>query len=174
MNAGDERLLRGWYDLKYLFGDKWAPAIVVTLSGGPMRRKELFATISSYSIGKEWSDKHVLHDSILARTLKKMTEEGLVTRTSDTTSFPHRVYYTLNPEVSAYLEFAKVLLPWVDAHPELIAQARAYARRNGDGNGIDALTEAADLAELDTSDEADDVDEDPDPEDCLPVRDESA
>jgi hypothetical protein len=46
-----------------------------------MRRKEILSTISSYSIGEEWSDKHaVLHDSILARTLKKITEEGLLTR----------------------------------------------------------------------------------------------
>ena len=78
MTVGDERFLRGLYDLKYLFGDKWAPAILVTLSGGPMRPVEILSTINSYSIGEEWSDKHdFLHDSMLARTWKKMTEEGL-------------------------------------------------------------------------------------------------
>ncbi|SDJ01724.1 DNA-binding transcriptional regulator, HxlR family [Actinokineospora alba] len=159
VNAGDERLLRAWCDLKYLFGDKWAPVILVTLQGGPMRRKEILSTISSYSIGKEWSDKHVLHDSILARTLKTMTEEGLVTCTSDTMTFPHLVYYTLNPALSEYLEIAKALLPWVDAHPELIAHAQAYARRNGDGNaddgnggGIGVIIDVAERAALDISD----------------------
>lgn len=75
---GAEKFLRRSYDLKYLVGDKWTLAILVTLSDGPMRRVEIHSTINSYSIGEEWSDKHtVLHDSILARTLKKMTEEGL-------------------------------------------------------------------------------------------------
>jgi DNA-binding HxlR family transcriptional regulator len=46
MKVHDERFLRGLYDLKYLFGDKWAPAILVTLSDGPMRRKETLSTIS--------------------------------------------------------------------------------------------------------------------------------
>jgi DNA-binding HxlR family transcriptional regulator len=94
-----------------------APAILVTLQDGPMRRKEILSTVNSCSIGKEWSDKHVLHGSILARTLKKMTEKGLVTRASDTMTFPQRVYYTLNPDGSEYLEIAKALDPWVDAHP---------------------------------------------------------
>jgi hypothetical protein len=35
-------------------------------------------TIRSYSIGQEWSGKPaVLHDSILARALKKMTDAGI-------------------------------------------------------------------------------------------------
>jgi DNA-binding HxlR family transcriptional regulator len=88
------------YDLKYLFGEESAPAIVVALARGPMRRKEILSTISSYSIGEEWSDRHaVLHDGILARTLKKMTEEGILSRRRDTETFPARVYYSLNPEV---------------------------------------------------------------------------
>lgn len=111
MNAGGERLLRGWYDLKYLFGDKWAPAILVTLSDASMCRQKILSTITSYSIGKEWPDKHVLHDNILARTPEEDDEEGLVTRTSDTTTFPHWVHYTLNPDVFEYLESAKALLP---------------------------------------------------------------
>jgi DNA-binding HxlR family transcriptional regulator len=58
MTVGVERFLRRLYDLKYLVGDKWALAILVTLSDGPMRRVEIISTINSYSIGKEWSDKH--------------------------------------------------------------------------------------------------------------------
>jgi DNA-binding HxlR family transcriptional regulator len=60
-----------------------ALAILVTLSDGPMRRVEILSTINSYSIGEKWSNKHaILHDSMLARTLKKMTEEGLLTHTA--------------------------------------------------------------------------------------------
>lgn len=42
MDAGDERFLRGGYDLKYLFGDKWAPTILVMLSNGPCVDKRFF------------------------------------------------------------------------------------------------------------------------------------
>ena len=91
MNEGAERFLRRLYDLKYLVADKWALAILVTLSDGAMRRVEILSTINSYSIGEEWSDKHaVLHDSMLARTLKKMTEEGLLTRERRTETFPRK------------------------------------------------------------------------------------
>jgi DNA-binding HxlR family transcriptional regulator len=154
MKVGDERFLRGLYDLRYLFGDKWAPAILVTLSDGPMRRKEILSTISSYSIGEEWSDKHtVLHDSILARTLKKMTEEGLLTRTRYTETFPVKVTYSLKPEVLEILTLAESLVGWADGHPELIAQAQAYSRRNGDEIGT--LTGIAELDELHITDEED-------------------
>lgn len=101
-----------------------------------------------------------------------------MTRTSDTTTFPRWVHYTLNPAVSKYLESAKALLPWVDAHPELIAHAQAYARRNGDGNnddgngaGVGALTDVAERAALDTSDK---VGGDSDPAEDRRVRDEFA
>jgi DNA-binding HxlR family transcriptional regulator len=155
MKAGDERFLRGLYDLKYLFGDKWAPATLVTLSGGPMRRKEILSTISSYSIGEGWSDKHaVLHDSILARTLKKMTEEGLLARIRCTKTFPVTVTYELKPEVLEFLPLTETLVAWADEHQELIAQAQAYSRRNGDEIGT--RTGIAELDELGLTDDEDD------------------
>ena len=152
MKQKDERFLRGLYDLKYLFGDKWVPAILVALADGPMRRKEILSTISSYSIGKEWSDKHaVLHDSILARTLKKMTEEGLLVRTRNTQGFPATVTYSLNPEVLTFLTLVETLVGWVDDHPELIAQAQAYSRRNSDDP--DTVTGIDELDDLDIADD---------------------
>jgi DNA-binding HxlR family transcriptional regulator len=156
MKVGDERFRRGLYDLKYLFGDKWVPAILVTLSDGPMRRKEILSTIRSYSIGEEWSDKHtVLHDSILARTLKKMTEEGILTRRRDVENFPPRVYYSLKEEVVEFLELAMPLIAWTEAHPDLITRAQAYSRRHADGAGH--------VDDLDLSDEDDE------PEDSRPL-----
>ncbi|KAA2253303.1 helix-turn-helix transcriptional regulator [Solihabitans fulvus] len=159
MTARDENLLRGLDDLKYLFGDKWVPAILVVLSNGPMRRKDILSTINSYSIGKEWSDKRaVLHDSYLARTVKKLTEAGLVTRTRDTEAFPPRVYYSVKAEVVESLELTKPLLAWIEAHPELIAQARAYSRQRGRDMGT--LTGIDELGDGDIEDEDDDEDED--------------
>jgi hypothetical protein len=64
----DDRVLRGLYDLKNLVEDKWAPAILVALRDDPLRRVEILSTVNSYSIDKNWTDKHaVLHNSIHAR-----------------------------------------------------------------------------------------------------------
>jgi DNA-binding HxlR family transcriptional regulator len=132
MRVGVDRFLRRLYDLKYLVGDKWTLAILVTLSDGPMRRVEIFSTINSYSIGEEWSDKHaILHDSILARTLKKMTEEGLLTRTRDETAFPVKVFYSLTQEAIGFLQLVEPAIAWADEHADLIARAQALSRQRG-------------------------------------------
>ena len=155
MKVADERLLRRLYDLKYLVGDKWALAILVTLSDGPMRRVEILSTINSYSIGEEWSDKHaVLHDSMLARTLKKMTEEGLLTRTRRTETFPAQGFYSLKPEAVEFLQLAEPGIAWADEHTELIAQAQAYSRRRG--RNVGTLTGVAELDDDDIDDDIDD------------------
>lgn len=145
----DEQFLRDLYSLKYLFGDKWAPAINVTLSHGPLRRAEILSTITSYSLGEEWSGRPVvLHDSILTRTLRKMTEEGLLVRTSDTSTFPPKVFYSLAPEITEFVELVEPLVDWVRRNPRLVAQAQAYSRHHGDehddGDGDEASFGIAD------------------------------
>lgn len=46
-----------------------------------MRRVEILSMIRSYSVGQGWSGRSVvLHDSISARVLKKMTAAGLLIR----------------------------------------------------------------------------------------------
>jgi len=141
-----ERFLRRLYDLKYLFGDKWALAILVALADGPMRRVEILSTINSYSIGEEWSDKHaVLHDSMLARTLKKMTEEGLLVRNRHAEIFPPEVFYSLTEGAADFVRLVEPAILWADEHAELIAQAQAYSRRRGRDvgtlTGIDELND---------------------------------
>jgi DNA-binding HxlR family transcriptional regulator len=135
----DEEFLRDLYSLKYLFSDKWAPAINVTLSHGPMRRAEVLSTITSYSLGEEWSNgPGFLHDSILTRTLRKMTEEGLLIRTRDTSTFPPKVFYSLTPEVAEFIELVEPLADWVRRNPRLVAQAQAYSRHDGDDDDDEA------------------------------------
>ncbi|GAA0609693.1 hypothetical protein GCM10010174_28780 [Kutzneria viridogrisea] len=98
-----------------------------------MRRKEILSTLSSFSIGKEWLDKHTaLHDSYLARVLKKLTEAVLLARTRHTEPLPPRVYYSLKPEGVEFLELSRTMLTWIDAHPDVTVRAQEYARRNGD------------------------------------------
>ena len=148
MTRGDEHFLRDLYNLKYLFGDKWAPAIIVALAGGKMRRVELRSTVKSYSIGAEWSRSGkpaVLHDTMLSRTLKNMTEKGLLVRTRRTDTFPKRVYYSLAPAVVEYLQAIEPAVDWARRNPDLIAQAQAYHRQHGDD--VDSLTDLGDLDE---------------------------
>jgi DNA-binding HxlR family transcriptional regulator len=133
--VGDEQLvLRELYNLKYLFGDKWAPAIVVALAPGRMRRVEILSTVNSYSLYEDWSDKRVvLHDSILTRTLKKMTNEGLLVRTESVESFPREVYYSLTPVVAELLAVIEPAVQWARRNRELIAAAQAYTRQHTSG-----------------------------------------
>ncbi|MGB6163284.1 MAG: winged helix-turn-helix transcriptional regulator [Pseudonocardiaceae bacterium] len=133
MIVDDEEFLRDLYDLLHLFDDKWVSPIVVTLTDGPMRRVEILSTIRSYSVGQEWSGKSiVLHDSILARVLKKMTAEGLLIRDEKPKGFPPKVYYSLTPEVVESLTALAPLVAWSRAHREIIEQAQAYSRHHGE------------------------------------------
>jgi len=147
MTVGNEEFLRDLYNVKYLFGDKWAPAIIVALANGKMRRATILSTINSYSIGEEWSNKHtVLHDSILARTLKKMTGEGLLVRTRSVDIFPPRVYYSLAPEIAEFLRVVGPLVRWARRYPGLIAHAQAYSRHHG--GDVDDMPAIAELVEV--------------------------
>lgn len=142
MIVGNEEFLRGLYNVRYLFGDKWAPAIIVALANGRMRRVAILSTVNSYSIG---SDKHaVLHDSILARTLKKMTREGFLVRTRRADIFPPRVYYSLKPEIAEFLRVVEPVVEWAQRHPDLITQAQAYS-----GYCDDDAENVTGIAELD-------------------------
>lgn len=144
MTERDDRVLRGLYDLKNLFGDKWVPAILVALRDGPLRRVEILSTVNSYSIDENWTDKHaVLHDSILARTLKKMRKQGLIVRESCDKSFPPEVAYSLTPAVAEVLTLAEPLIEWTRAHPELLSQAQAHSRQSGAETSI--LEDVVDL-----------------------------
>lgn len=140
--AVDRELLRQFYDLKLLFNDKWAPAILVTLAEGKMRRVDIFSTIKSFSYGVEWSDKQKpLQDSTLARTLKRMTEEGLLVRAeSDPPTFPAEVYYSLTPPMEEFLAAVGAVQEWSRRHADLIARAQAHRRHSGhdDDNSSDA------------------------------------
>jgi DNA-binding HxlR family transcriptional regulator len=118
--VGDEEFMRDLYDLLHLFGDKWVSPIVVTLAEGPMRRVEILSTIRSYSVGQGWSGRSVvLHDSILARALKKMTAAGLLIRDEKPGGFPPKVYYSLTPQVVESLTALAPLVRWARAHREI-------------------------------------------------------
>jgi hypothetical protein len=70
-----------------------------------------------------------------------MTEEGLLIRTRDESTFPPKVFYSLTPEIAEFIELVEPLADWVRRNPGLVAQAQAYSRHHGeehdDGDGED-------------------------------------
>ncbi|WP_245900439.1 winged helix-turn-helix transcriptional regulator [Prauserella shujinwangii] len=132
----DQELLHHFYDLRQLLIDKWAPAIIVTLAHGKMRRADILTTINSFTYGEEWTvQPKQLQDSILSRTLKRMTEEGLLVRTQeDLRSFPAEVYYSLSPEMEEFLTVVEPAAAWARRHADLLARAKAHRRQTEHGD----------------------------------------
>lgn len=129
MELDDRFFLRDVQDVKHIFGDKWTVAVMVALSGGPMRRREIRATVDSYSIDEHWPGKAaVLHDSILSRTLRKMVTEGLLTRDELPDSFPRHVQYALRPAAEDFLVRLRKMVGWSEENAELVAGARELHR----------------------------------------------
>ncbi|WP_418155368.1 winged helix-turn-helix transcriptional regulator [Actinoalloteichus caeruleus] len=113
-----------------MFGDKWAPAILFVLSNGPLRRVDIASEVRACSVGAEWSrTPPVLHDSILARTLKRMTAAGLVSRTGSTDTFPPQAIYTATPEVVDLLKLLEPAVAWTRKNASLVERARGSHRR---------------------------------------------
>jgi DNA-binding HxlR family transcriptional regulator len=65
-----------------------------------------------------------LHDSILARSLKRLTADGLVRREEQSTGFPPAVSYSLSDAGRDFLHVAASLADWSDRHPDIVAQAQ--------------------------------------------------
>lgn len=119
-------------DLKNLFADKWTLAIMAALSQGPLRRTEIFSTVNSYTVVEGWTGKPgVLHDSILARALKKMTGEGLLVHDYDDSTFPPKAHYALTAEAVEFFALFRGLASWATRRADLMARARAYNSAHG-------------------------------------------
>lgn len=136
MNEDVEVFLRGAIDIKHLFGDKWTAAIFAALSNGPMRRTEILSTVNSYAVHDGWSSRpDVLHDSILARALKKPTGEGLLVHDYNGSVFPPAAHYALTPEAEEFLALVRGVALWASRHADLVVRAQAYNRGHGAGGG---------------------------------------
>jgi DNA-binding HxlR family transcriptional regulator len=130
---GEERFLQGWYATRVLLSAEWTPSILVALLGGPLHYKDLLSAVRSLRAAERWSDRHqVLHESILSRSLRALTADGLIVRVQDPGVFPPSVQYRLMP---AAREIVQILVPaaeWSKRHPEIVE--RAQQRRVGGGS----------------------------------------
>ena len=93
-------------------GDRWSMLVLFTLeSNGTMRFSVLKARIPDIS------------QRMLAQTLRKLEQDGLVSRTVYPT-IPPRVDYALTPLGVSFLLPMQGLLAWAEAHHEEVRTAR--------------------------------------------------
>ena len=92
-------------------GDQWSFLVLSSLASGTLRFNELKREIGDIS------------QHMLTRTLKKLEQDGLVTRTLFPV-IPPRVDYTLTPLGQSLLVPMRGLVAWADANHDAIRAAR--------------------------------------------------
>ena len=121
--------LPAWYDARALVAAEWAPSIAVALVDGPLQYKDILVAVRRLHPAHRWSERHTnLHESILSRTLNRMTSDGLLERHEASVKFPPTVHYSLTSEFDLLLESFRTVARWSLEHGDLIAQAQRQRR----------------------------------------------
>ena len=92
--------------------DRWSVLVLLALSEGTLRFTALKREIGDIS------------QRMLAQTLRRLEQDGLVERTAYPT-IPPRVDYTLTPLGRSLLVQIEALVAWADTHHPTIREARA-------------------------------------------------
>ncbi|KVM63946.1 winged helix-turn-helix transcriptional regulator [Burkholderia ubonensis] len=101
-------------------GDQWSLLVLETLADGTLRFNELGRAIGDIS------------RQMLSRTLKRLEQDGFVTRTLFA-EVPPRVEYELTALGRSFLVPMRTLIQWADENHRAICDARRHAReRDGD------------------------------------------
>ncbi|MFH8615791.1 winged helix-turn-helix transcriptional regulator [Streptomyces sp. NPDC017979] len=93
-------------------GDKWSMLVIAVLEGGPMRYTDLQRQIPGIS------------QRMLTRTLRQLTEDGLISRTAYA-EVPPRVEYALAPLSRGLNDIVKQLIGWAADHHDEIRTNRS-------------------------------------------------
>ncbi|RQR40199.1 transcriptional regulator [Burkholderia sp. Bp9143] len=96
-------------------GDQWSLLVIEALSGGTMRFNELARAIGDVS------------KQMLSRTLKRLEQDGFVSRTLYA-EVPPRVEYALTDLGRSFLTPMHAMIRWADEHHRAICAARRRAR----------------------------------------------
>lgn len=100
-------------------GDKWTIMVVGTLSGGPLRFNAIMRSIDGIS------------HRMLTFTLRRLEEDGLVTRTTYPT-IPPKVEYELTDLGRSLIEPLKTLADWAEANrPTMDAAREKFVKGKG-------------------------------------------
>lgn len=93
-------------------GDRWSLLVLGTLTNGTLRFTQIRREIGDIS------------QRMLAQTLRRLEQDGLVTRTVHPT-IPPRVDYALTPLGRSFLEPIDALIRWANENHGAIRAARA-------------------------------------------------
>lgn len=103
-------------DVLERLGDRWTMLVLFTLDeGGTQRFSTLKSRIPDVS------------QRMLAQTLRRLEQDGLVARTAYAT-VPPRVDYALTPLGSSFMEPMRQLVHWAARHHEQVRSARQAYR----------------------------------------------
>lgn len=105
-------------DILDRLGDQWSLLVMQELAGGTRRFNELLRGIGDIS------------KQMLARTLRRLEEDGFVTR-KVYAEVPPRVEYALTDLGRSFLGPVDALIGWADAHHGAIRAARAAYSEQG-------------------------------------------
>jgi DNA-binding HxlR family transcriptional regulator len=94
-------------------GDRWSVLVLAHLADAPMRFNALQRRIGDIS------------KQVLSRTLKRLEEDGFVSRTVHEAN-PPQVEYALTTMGVSFLDPLKTLLGWAEAHHDEITRARNH------------------------------------------------
>lgn len=98
-------------------GDQWSVLVLLTLQPGTQRFNELMREIGDIS------------KQMLSRTLKRLEQDGFITR-KVYPEVPPRVEYSLTELGHSFLEPMQALVSWAEEHHHTVAKAR-QCYRNG-------------------------------------------
>jgi len=125
MNPEDDSLIQQMNDLKQVFRGDWVGTVLVMLRRGRRRHRELRDNIRNWSLQDPWTGiRRRLNNAELARTLARMTDDGLVIRTPVSDQWQPAVFYELSNAGQELLAAVSPLLEWAAHHPDFFAAAR--------------------------------------------------
>lgn len=101
-------------------GDRWSLLILAHLEDAPQRFNALHRAIDDVS------------KQVLSRTLRRLEEDGFVSRTVYT-SKPPQVQYSLTGMGKSFLFPLKTLIDWADAYQHTITSARITFKSHNAG-----------------------------------------
>lgn len=113
----------GIRDVLDRIGDKWSVLVIVELTSGTRRFRELQRAIDGIS------------QRMLTLTVRRLERDGLVIRTVFPT-VPPRVTYELTGRGSSLTHLVKQLAGWSLQHKEAIGQSREVCDQQNPGHGI--------------------------------------
>lgn len=97
-------------------GDRWSLLALAHLADAPLRFNALHRAIGDVS------------KQVLSRTLRRLEEDGFVSRTVKTGT-PPQVEYALTGMGKSFLNPLQTLIGWAEAHQHAILEARATFRQ---------------------------------------------